>query len=120
MGNHERSSPPNEGVDGPLHLRFGDGVKAGGGLVEQQDRRVLQQRPGDVQPLRLAFGNAPPARAENRLVAFGQFEDFVVNLGGARGGLDFFISGARAAQRMLSRTEALKRKGSWGTRATSR
>jgi hypothetical protein len=39
-----------------LDQALGLGVERGGGLVEDQDRRVLQQRTGDGEALALAAG----------------------------------------------------------------
>ena len=50
-------------VEGGVDLGFGDGVERAGGLVEDQDRRVLQQRARDRQPLPLAAGQHAAALA---------------------------------------------------------
>ena len=49
------------------HLRLG--VERRGGLVEDQDRRVSQDRARDRQPLPLAARQPLPALADHRLVA---------------------------------------------------
>ena len=52
-------------LDQPLAL----GVERRGGLVEQQDRRVLEQGPRDGQPLALAARDLHAALADHRVVA---------------------------------------------------
>ena len=45
---------PGDGVELLVDLRLGDGVERRGGLVENEERRVLVERPGDGGFLRLA------------------------------------------------------------------
>ena len=49
-----------------LQLALGRGVERAGRLVEDQDRRVLEQRPGDRQALALAAGQRAAALADRR------------------------------------------------------
>ena len=51
---------------------LGLGVEVRGRLVEDHDRGVLQQQPGDGQPLLLAARHAVAALADDRVVAVGQ------------------------------------------------
>ena len=44
-------------------------VDLAGGLVEDQDRRVAEDRPGQGDPLPLAAGEPAAERADDRLVA---------------------------------------------------
>ena len=46
--------------------------RLGGRLVEDQDRRVLEDRPGDRQPLPLAARERRAALADDRVVALRQ------------------------------------------------
>ena len=48
--------PPAETLDRALHLTLGFGIERGRGLVEQDDRRVLEQRPRNRNALALAAG----------------------------------------------------------------
>ena len=52
-----------------LHPRLGRRVERAGRLVEDQDRRILQQRAGDRQALALAAGKRGAALADQRVVA---------------------------------------------------
>ena len=53
-------------------------------LVEKQDRRALQDRAGDREPLALAAGKRDAALADQRLVAVGQGGEERVGMRGAR------------------------------------
>ena len=69
-------------LHGPLH-RFQDfvlGVRIdrGGRIIEQENRRIEEHRPGDRQPLPLPAGQIETSLAEDRFVAAGQlFDEFV-------------------------------------------
>ena len=52
-----------------LHQRLAFGVEGRGRLVEKEDRRVLEQRPGDGEALALAAGQRHAALANQRVVA---------------------------------------------------
>ena len=71
-----------------LHEQLRFGVERGGRLVEDQNRRVLQQRARDRDPLALAAREPLAALADRRVVAVRQRRDEVVRVGGARGRLD--------------------------------
>ena len=52
-----------------LNLALGFGVDRGGRLVEDQDPRIDQQRPGDRDPLPLAARERLTSFADQRVVA---------------------------------------------------
>ncbi len=81
------------GLDGLLGLR----VEGRGGFVEDQYRRVLQQRAGDRHALLFAAGQLQAALADPRLVAFGQSLDEVVDMRRPGGGDDFLARRRRPA-----------------------
>ena len=56
MGDQDGGALLNQRINGGLNGGFGDGVQGGGGLVKDQQRRVLQQRPGDGNSLLLPAG----------------------------------------------------------------
>jgi hypothetical protein len=87
-------SPAHQGLERGLHLAFGLRVERGGGLVEDQDRRVLEQRPGDRQALALAAGKAQPALADQGVQAFRQLADEAQRVCGFRGRDDVALGGA--------------------------
>ncbi|MNE66738.1 hypothetical protein D3C80_1623070 [compost metagenome] len=59
-------------------------IEGAGGFIEQQDRRVHQQRPGDGQALALTTGEAQPAVAQMGLVTVGHLLNEVVGVGNLR------------------------------------
>ena len=61
---HEGGAVLHHLVERGLHLGLGGGVERAGRLVEDQDRRVLQQRARDRQPLALAAGQQAAALAD--------------------------------------------------------
>ena len=77
-----RPSPTRSSVS--AISRFGARVQRGRRLVEQEDRRIAQQRTRDREPLSLTTGQPPAAFADERVVAAWQGLDEVVELGGAR------------------------------------
>ena len=72
-----------------LHQPLGLRVQRAGGLVQQQDRGVLQDRAGQRNPLALAARQARSPVTKPRFVALRQRGDEIVRRGGARGSLDF-------------------------------
>jgi hypothetical protein len=71
-------------VERLLDLLLGLGVDRRGGLVEDQDARVDEQRAGDADALALAARQALAALADERVVAMRQAQDEVVRVGRAR------------------------------------
>ena len=61
-------------LQGLLDRRLGPAVEGAGRLVEDQDRRVLEQGAGDGDPLLLAARQLQPALADLALIAVGQAE----------------------------------------------
>src|SRR3954454_5212512 len=58
MGDHQGRAPLEGLVQRPLHRHLGLGVEVRGRLVEDHDRRRLEQQAGDRQPVPLAGGGA--------------------------------------------------------------
>ena len=83
-------------LDGALGLR----VERGRRLVEDEDRRVAQDRPRDRDPLPLAAREAVAALADDGLVAVREAGDQLVDLRRARGLLDLLVGrvGPREAE----------------------
>ena len=60
---HEGGAALHHFVERGIDLGLGDGIERAGRLIENQDRRILQQRARDRQPLPLAAGQHAPALA---------------------------------------------------------
>ena len=65
VGDQDARPLLDQRVDRRLDGRLGDGIQRARRLVEDQQRRVLQQRPGDGDPLLLTAGELQPAVAAN-------------------------------------------------------
>ena len=79
------------------HDLLGDGVERGRRLVENQNRRVLQNGACDVQALTLAAGEAAARFGNRRVVALRQPRHEVVRVRRARRLLDFGVGGVEPA-----------------------
>ena len=66
---HDDGAPAHEPADRAHDLGLGGAVEAGGRLVEQQQRRVAQERAGEREPLALAGRQPGAVVAEPRLQA---------------------------------------------------
>jgi hypothetical protein len=88
---------PDQVVERLLDFLLGLGIDRRGGLVEDQDARVDQQRAGDGDALALAARQALAAFADQRIVAVRQAQDEVVGMGGAGGGDDLLARGVGLA-----------------------
>ena len=91
-----------------LNQAFAFGVERTGRFVEDQDRGVLEDRPGDGHALPLAARKLDAALADPRLVAFGEAGDEVVGIGLAGRFGDLGLRGARFAVGNIVRDGAAK------------
>ena len=105
VGIRDRGQPVRDGQrrvvcgDLPQGLQdqlLGVRVQARGGLVEYQDARPLEYRPGNGDALFLAAGEFQAALADDRVIAPGQRHDEVVDAGEPGGLLDLLTAGAGA------------------------
>ena len=71
-----------------LHDVLALGVEIGGGLVQDEDRGILQERSREGDPLPLPPGELHAALPGQALVAVGHRDDEVVGVGGPGGALD--------------------------------
>ena len=65
MRDHHDCPVTLDGVDAGLDLLCGDRVKTGSRLIEEDDRRVLEEEAGDRDPLLLASGKELCFRLES-------------------------------------------------------
>ena len=87
----EHRAAGEQSVDRLLHESFRLGVERRRRLVENEDRRIDEQRARDREALPLAARQARAALAEHRVVAVGQRHDEVVRVRRARRGLDLRV-----------------------------
>ncbi len=84
MGDHQGGAVLRQFLQRGLHGALGFGVERGGGLVEQQQRRIAQDGPRDGQALALAARQAHALLAEKGGEALGQGVEEFQRIGGAR------------------------------------
>jgi hypothetical protein len=97
---------------------LGGQVDARGGLVEDQQPRVDEQRPGEGQELSLADRQAHAALLDARLVPVGQrLDEPVRRRPPAPAASTSSIVASGRPKAMLSRTVPANRNPSWGTMA---
>ena len=81
VGDDEGGAAPGQGVEGLLDLGLGDGIQGGGGLVQDQDGRILQENPRNGHPLFLAAGEQSAPLAHIGVEAIGHGQDVLVDFG---------------------------------------
>ena len=86
VGDHDDGLLPGQRLDGLRQLVLVLRVHVGGGLVQEDHRRVLHHGPGDGDALALAAGQVRAALADHGVVAVGQRRDEVVAAGLLRRG----------------------------------
>ena len=96
MRDDEHGAPLHQPLECQLHHALALRVERAGGLVEQQDRTVGQNRAGDRQALPLPARQTNAPLSEERVVAIGQRVDEFGRVGRFARGLHFGIGGARA------------------------
>ena len=81
VGDHQGGAVLHEHLQGLLDRPLTFGVQGAGGLVQDQDGRILEQGPGDGQALALAAGQGGAGLRQGGVVALGQGADEVVGVG---------------------------------------
>jgi hypothetical protein len=97
MGDDDRRPAGHRGFQCRLHDALALGVEAAGRFVEQQQRRILEDRTGNGDALALATGEANAALADEGGVAFGQTPNEFIDEGRACGRADLLGRGAGLA-----------------------
>src|SRR5215472_18593706 len=71
----DRRAVAHQRVERAAHLRLADRVEMRGRLVEDQSRRVLQERAGDRDALALSAGELHATLTDDRIEPLGQARD---------------------------------------------
>ncbi len=108
MCHDEGGPPPPQFVERLLHLAFRFRIERGGRLVEQKDRRVLQEGAGDGDALLLAAGKLGAELADISVVAEAKAADEGVRMGRPGRGDDFTLARAGLAERDIVADRAPK------------
>ncbi len=85
MRNHQHGAALHQVPEGFLDQRFAFGIERGGGFVEDEDGRILQDRAGNGDALALATRKPEAFFADHRVVALRKAEDEIVGQGVSRG-----------------------------------
>src|SRR5690348_8642689 len=72
MRDDDRRAAAHQRIERRLHLALGFRIERRGGLIQYQDRRVLEQRPRDGKALTLAAGEAQAVFADERVETIGR------------------------------------------------
>ena len=80
VGDNDRRSPDHQSFQCLLDQQLGFGVDRRCGLVQDQDWRVLEDRPGDRQPLFLPARQFDPSFANDCIIAVRQPGDKIVGV----------------------------------------
>ena len=96
--NRDHGAALRQPFERELDLLFRFGVERGGGFVEEENGRVLEQRPGDGEALLLSAGKETAFVADERLVALRLGHDEVVRVSGLGRGLDFLLGRIEPAE----------------------
>ena len=81
VGDGDGGARLHQALQGFLHQAFALRVEGGGGFVQDEDGRVLQDGAGDADALALPAGQASAAVAYHRVVALLRLHDEIVGVG---------------------------------------
>jgi hypothetical protein len=95
VGDDEGRAALGRGVQGLLDLGFGDRVQRAGRLVQDQDRRVLENGAGDRQALTLPARQKLAAFADDEIQAAFLLLHELPGLRRSQGGLKLLVGGVR-------------------------
>jgi hypothetical protein len=96
MSDHESGPVREERPQGRLDQLLGDGVQAGGGLVQDRDPGVLEDDPSNRQTLLLTPAKAVAALADDGVIPLGQRLDEVVDISRSADALQLLVTRLRA------------------------
>ena len=97
MRDDQRGAPSHQHLQRLLDQVFGLRIQRGGGLIQQQDRRIAQQRAGDGDALALPARQTRPALSDPGLVSFRELRDELVGVSRFSGCAHLFLGRARPA-----------------------
>ena len=101
VGNHEHRAALHEALERELDFAFGDGIDAGSGFVEDDEGRVLQERPGDGDALLFALAEADAFFADISIELLGQGGDEIPGAGLPQGARDFVLGGVFPGEKQV-------------------
>ena len=120
VGDDERRAALHDLAQGGLDLALGGGVDRRGGVVEDQDARVGEERAGDRDPLALAAAEGQAALAHAGVVAVRELGDELRGLRARGGQLDLLARRVRARVGDVARDRVREQERSSSTIAIAR
>src|SRR5262249_7982109 len=108
MCDHDRRSPLAEVLDRALNLTLGLRIERSRRLVEQDDRRVLEQGARDGDALALAAGDLQAVLTDLRFIPARERRDEVVRVSGLGGGDDLGLARTQTSERDILAHRAAK------------
>ena len=108
VGDDDQGLAPGQVGDGPLDYRLVLGVNTCGGFIQDHDGGVLQNGPGNGDPLLLPAGQVPAATAADRVVPMIQRPDELVAPSGFCYPLHFLVAGIQTAHADVFPNRAVK------------
>ncbi len=97
VGDHETRPIRPQRVHGFLDEHLGAGVDRAGRLVEDQDRRIAEERPGDRHQLLLAGRDVAALVVDDRVVPVGEGAHESIHVRDPGGLVDLLVGGIRIA-----------------------
>ena len=111
VGDDEAGAVGEQAFERFLNELFGAGVHAGGGLVEDEDGGVLEERAGDADALFFADAEFDAAFADAGIVALRQRDDEIVAIGGSGRGEELLVGGVQFAEEDVFAESAVEEEG---------
>src|SRR6516225_11951342 len=111
MGDDKGGAPLHHFVERSVDLGLGNRVERACRLIENQDRRILEQRAGDRQPLPLAARQHPPTLAGVGFESLFATLDELQRLGALRSDPQFLIRGVRLADPQIVGDRTVEQQG---------
>ena len=111
MRNRYHGAALGESFERNLNLLFALGIEGGSRFVEQENRRILEQRARNGETLLLSAGEKAAFVADDRVVTLRLSHDEVMRVGGLGGGVDFFLTRIEPAELDVTEDAIVKEKG---------
>ena len=93
VGDGDGGAVPGELLQAFLDVALTFIVQGAGGLIQDQDRRIFKEYPGNGDPLLLAAGKPCASLAHKGVVAVGKLHDEIMDAGLFGGGNDLLVGG---------------------------
>ena len=111
MRNQQCGTPGHEALEGLMDEAFVLRIKVGGGLVEEQNRGVFEDSPGNGEALALTTRQLHAALPEAGVVALREMHDKLMRMGLSRRLFEFRIGRVWASQTQILTDAGVKQIG---------